>query len=161
MMLPDLPLASTHGDTVNLSSLCGLVVIFIYPMTGRPDTSLPEGWDQIPGTRGCTPQACSFRDYHDEMRQLNVTVYGVSTQSTAYQQEAADRLHLPFALLSDMDLEFVNLLSLPTIEVEDKTLSKRITLVCQDGIIVKVFYPVFPPDKNADEVINYLKQRQG
>ena len=161
MKIPDLSLASTRGDEINLSSLCGLTVIYIYPTTGRPDTRLPDGWDQIPGARGCTPQSCSFRDHHDELRKLNAEVYGLSTQSTAYQQEAAERLHLPFALLSDEGLKLVEKLSLPTMEVEGKTLTMRTTLICDNGMITKVFYPVFPPDQNANEVINYLKHKQG
>jgi peroxiredoxin len=161
MTIPEVTLASTQGVKVNLSSLSGLTVIYIYPMTGRPDTPLPEGWDKIPGARGCTPQSCSFRDHHEELKQLGAEVYGLSTQSTAYQQEAAERLHLPFALLSDEGLNLVEKLSLPTMEVEGKTLTKRTTLICDNGVITKVFYPVFPPDQNANEIINYLKHKQG
>lgn len=156
MVLPQLSLASTHGKTVNLATISGLAIIYIYPMTGRPDTPLPDGWDQIPGARGCTPQACAFRDHHEELMQLGTVVYGLSTQSMLYQQEAAERLHLPFALLSDEALQLVDALSLPTIVSAGKTLIKRITLVCKDGVIVKVFYPVFPPDQNASAVIDYL-----
>ena len=159
MSLPHLSLASTKGGEINLSSLSGLTVIYIYPMTGRPDTPLPDGWDQIPGARGCTPQSCSFRDYYEELNQFNATVFGLSTQSTVYQQEAAERRHLPFALLSDEGLKLAEALSLPTMEVEGKTLIKRTTLICNNGVIKKVFYPVFPPDQSASEVINYLGSR--
>ena len=160
MSLPDLSLASTKGGEVNISSLSGLTVIYIYPMTGRPDIPLPDGWDQIPGARGCTPQSCSFRDNYEELNRLNATVYGLSTQSTSYQQEAAERLHLPFALLSDESLKLVEVLSLPTMAVENKTLIKRITLICNNGIITKVFYPVFPPDQSANVVIDFLNEQK-
>jgi len=161
MKIPDLALASTQGGEINLSSLCGLTVIYIYPMTGRPDMPLPEGWNHIPGARGCTPQSCSFRDHHEELKHLGAEVFGLSTQSTAYQQEAAERLHLPFALLSDEGLKLVEKLSLPVMQVEGKTLMMRTTLVCDNGVIKKVFYPVFPPDQNVNDVINYLTHKQG
>lgn len=157
--LPDLSLASTKGGEVNMSSLLGLTVIYIYPMTGRPDVPLPDGWDQIPGARGCTPQSCSFRDHYEELSRLNTTVYGLSTQSTSYQQEAAERLHLPFALLSDEALQFSKALSLPTMDVEGQTLIQRLTLICKDKEIKHVFYPVFPPDQSASEVIKYLSEQ--
>ena len=160
MHLPELSLASTHGELITLSTLTGTTVIYIYPMTGRPDTPLPVGWDQIPGARGCTPQSCSFRNHYSELHSLNAQVYGLSTQATSYQQEAVERLHLPFALLSDESLELVKALSLPTLQIEGKTLIKRITLICENGKIVKVFYPVFPPDKNAKDVISYLKKKK-
>jgi peroxiredoxin len=158
--LPNLSLASTKGGEINLSSLSGLTVIYIYPMIGRPDTPLPDGWDQIPGARGCTPQSCSFRDLHEELSKLNATIFGLSTQSTSYQQEAAERLHLPFVLLSDESLKLVEALSLPTIDVENKTFIKRITLICNNDIITKVFYPVFPPGQGASVVIDYLNEQQ-
>jgi len=154
--LPQISLPSTQGGAIRLASLDGITVIYIYPMTGRPDVPLPDGWDEIPGARGCTPQSCSFRDHHKELKQLNADVYGLSTQSTSYQTEASERLHLPFALLSDTNLEFAKSLNLPTLKVDDMTLIKRITLVCRNGYIEKVFYPVFPPDRNADEVLKYL-----
>lgn len=157
MALPDLSLASTSGTEVSLSSLSGITIIYIYPMTGRPDTPLPDGWDQIPGARGCTPQACSFRDHHAELKILNAGVYGLSAQATAYQQEAVERLHLPYALLSDAALDFAGALILPTMNVDGNTLIKRITLVCNNRIIEKVFYPVIPPDQSAKAVIDYLR----
>lgn len=158
--IPDVTLASTKGGNVNLSSLRGLTVIYIYPMTGQPDAPLPEGWDKIPGARGCTPQSCSFRDHHEELKQLGAKVYGLSTQSTAYQLEVAERLHLPFALLSDEGLKLVEKLSLPTMMVGKNTLTKRTTLICDNNLITKVFYPVYPPDQNANEVINFIKYKQ-
>ena len=158
MQLPDLALSSTRGDQVNLAALTGLTVIYIYPMTGQPGVALPEGWDQIPGARGCTPQACSFRDHRQTLDDLNVRVFGLSTQSTRYQSEAAERLHLPFALLSDESLLFCRALSLPFMQIEGQTLLKRTTLICDDTHIKQVFYPVFPPDKNAEQVIDWLQK---
>ncbi|MEZ0122170.1 MAG: peroxiredoxin [Candidatus Reddybacter sp.] len=159
MHLPNISLASTQGGEVNLSLLSGLTVIYIYPMSGRPGVPLPDGWDQIPGARGCTPQACALRDHSAELKQLNARVFGLSTQSGAYQLEAAERLHLPFALLSDASLAFARKLSLPTMDIEGQTLMKRITLVCDSREIVQVFYPVFPPDASAKQVINWLRRQ--
>jgi peroxiredoxin len=157
MRLPSVPLASTSGEIVDLSALPGRTVVYCYPMTGRPDRSLPAGWDEIPGARGCTPQTCSFRDHHAELRSLGASVFGSSTQDTEYQREAATRLHLPFALLSDSDLAFAGALGLPTFEVDGMVLLKRLTLVIDDGWIEKVFYPVFPPDRSAEEVVEWLE----
>jgi peroxiredoxin len=159
MHLSPIPLPSTAGGTVDLSSLRGRTVVYCYPMTGRPDRSLPAGWDEIPGARGCTPQSCSFRDHHAELGALGARVFGLSTQDTEYQREAAERLHLPFALLSDEDLAFAAALRLPTFEAEGAVLLKRLTLVIDDGEITKVFYPVFPPDKSAEEVIGWLERQ--
>jgi peroxiredoxin len=157
MRLPPVSLAATSGEVVDLSTLAGRTVVYCYPMTGRPDRSLPTGWDEIPGARGCTPQSCSFRDHHAELRALGASVFGLSTQDTDYQSEAATRLHLPFALLSDADLAFARALGLPTFEVEGMVLLKRLTLVIDEGWIEKVFYPVFPPDKSAEEVVEWLE----
>ena len=157
MRLPSVPLASTSGEIVDLSALPGKTVVYCYPMTGRPDRSLPAGWDEIPGARGCTPQSCSFRDHHAELRSLGASVFGSSTQDTEYQREAATRLHLPFALLSDSDLAFAGALGLPTFEVDGMVLLKRLTLVIDEGWIEKVFYPVFPPDRSAEEVVEWLE----
>jgi peroxiredoxin len=161
MRLPSLPLTSTAGESVDLSTLPGKTVVYCYPMMGRPGSDLPAGWDEIPGARGCTPQACSFRDHHAEITTLGARVFGVSTQSTAYQREAAGRLHLPFELLSDEDLAFARALELPTFEADGMVLLKRLTLIIDDGRIEKVFYPVFPPDRNADEVVEYLEGANG
>jgi peroxiredoxin len=157
MRLPPVSLASTSGEVVDLSALPGRTVVYCYPMTGRPDRSLPAGWDEIPGARGCTPQSCSFRDHHAELRALGAGVFGLSTQDTDYQREAATRLHLPFALLSDADLAFAGALGMPTFEVEGMVLLKRLTLIIDEGWIEKVFYPVFPPDRSAEEVVEWLE----
>lgn len=125
-------------------------------MTGRPDQPLPEGWDHIPGARGCTPQACSFRDHYHELALLHTQVFGISTQSSPYQQEAKQRLHLPFELLSDSSLQLEQALNLPTFTLEGKHLYKRLTMICSQGQIKKVFYPVFPPDQHIDEVLTWL-----
>jgi peroxiredoxin len=143
---------------VDLSGLSGRTVVYCYPRTGRPDEDLPQGWDEIPGARGCTPQSCAFRDHHAELQALGTRVFGLSTQSTEYQREAAGRLHLPFGLLSDEGLTFAKALGLPTFEVEEMTLIKRLTLVIDDGRIEKVFYPVFPPNENAQEVVGWLRR---
>lgn len=156
MRLPPVALPSTSGEPVNLSILPGKTVVYGYPRTGRPGENLPRGWDEIPGARGCTPQSCAFRDHHAELRALGVRVFGLSTQDTGYQREAVERLRLPFELLSDEGLAFTRALSLPTFEVEGMTLIKRLTFVVHDGQIEKVFYPVFPPGKNADEVVEWL-----
>ena len=156
MRLPSVPLTSTAGQPIDLLSLPGKTVVYCYPMTGRPGSDLPAGWDEIPGARGCTPQSCAFRDHHAEIIALGARVFGLSTQSTGYQREAAGRLHLPFELLSDEELAFAKALDLPTFEVEGMVLLKRLTLIIDDGRIVKVFYPVFPPDRNAEEVVEYL-----
>ena len=157
--LPPIPLASTGGETVDLSALAGRTVVYCYPMTGRPDRSLPAGWDEIPGARGCTPQSCSFRDHHAELQALGTRVFGLSTQDTEYQREAAARLRLAFALLSDENLVFAEALDLPTFEVEGMVLLKRLTLVIKDGRIEKVFYPVFPPDRSAQDVVEWLERQ--
>ena len=157
--LPSLPLASTAGDAVDLSALPGLTIVYCYPMTGRPDKDLPDGWDEIPGARGCTPQSCAFRDHHAEIQALGARVFGLSTQSTDYQREAALRLHLPYELLSDDGLDFAHALELPTFEVEGETLLERLTFASENGRITKVFYPVFPPGENASRVIEWLESR--
>jgi peroxiredoxin len=156
MHLPDLTLPATDGTQVNLARLPGRHVIYLYPMTGRPDRKLPDGWNEIPGARGCTPQSCSFRDHYAELQALNTGVFGLSTQSSDYQQEARERLHLPFQLLSDEGLKLKAALGLPTFEVGGAQLYKRLTLVIDGGKIVKVFYPVFPPDRSGEETIRWL-----
>ncbi|MGC4402755.1 peroxiredoxin [Methyloversatilis sp. MC4-4] len=158
-LLPALALPATDGRTVHLSTLPGLQVIYIYPMTGRPGVPLPEGWDAIPGARGCTPQSCAFRDHHTELAALGAGVFGLSTQDSDYQREAATRLHLPFPLLSDGDLALRDALSLPVFEVDGRLLYRRLTLIADAARIVKVFYPVFPPDRNAADVVAWLRAR--
>jgi peroxiredoxin len=158
MKLPDLALPATDGAPVNLSTLKGRTVVYVYPRTGVPGTDLPPGWNDIPGARGCTPQSCSFRDHFGELKRFGVAqLFGLSTQDTAYQQEAATRLHLPFAILSDEKLALTKALNLPTFVTSGMTLIKRMALVIDDGVIVKAFYPVFPPDKSAEEVIAWLQ----
>ena len=127
---------------------------------GRPDSEMPQGWDEIPGVRGCTPQSCAFRDHHAELRALGARVYEISAQDVAFQKKIAERLRLPFGLLSDEDLILAEALSLPTFEVEGLRLLRRLTLIVADGQIQKVFYPVFPPDKNAEEVVRWLSAQQ-
>ena len=156
LRLPSVPLLSTAGRLVDLSSLPGRTVVYCYPRTGRPDQEPPQGWNEIPGARGCTPQSCAFRDHHRELQALGARLFGLSTQETDYQREAAERLHLPFELLSDARLAFARALRLPTFEVESVTLIKRLTLIIRDGYIEKVFYPVFPPDAHPEEVIGWL-----
>lgn len=158
MSLPDVTLPATKGAAVTLSQLRGLSVFYIYPMTGRPDRDLPDGWDQIPGARGCTPQSCSFRDHFAALREWGVAqLFGVSTQQRDYQMEAAARLQLPFPLLSDADQALGQALTLPGITVEGKYLHKRLTMIAKDGVVAKVFYPVFPPDEDAENVISWLR----
>lgn len=155
---PDLALPATQGPAVNLARLKGRTVVYIYPRTGVPGVDPPEGWDQIPGARGCTPQSCSFRDHYDELRRLGVAnIFGLSTQDSGYQREAALRLHLPFTILSDEKLAAAKALNLPTFSVAGMTLLKRMALIIDDGVISKVFYPVFPPDRNAADVIAWLQ----
>ena len=156
MRLASIPLLSTAGRRVDLESLSGRTVVYCYPRTGRPDQPIPTGWNEIPGARGCTPQSCAFRDNHIKFESLGARVFGLSTQDSDYQREVVQRLHLPFELLSDSELAFTRSLRLPTFEVESMTLVKRLTLVIDDGKITKVFYPVFPPDKNAAEVLEWL-----
>lgn len=158
MKLPDLALPATEGAPVNLGKLKGRTVVYVYPRTGVPGVDPPDGWDQIPGARGCTPQSCSFRDHFGELKRLGVAqLYGLSSQDTAYQREAALRLHLPFPVLSDEKLALTKALNLPTFSAAGMTLIKRMALVVDDGQITKAFYPVFPPDKNAAEVIAWIQ----
>ena len=158
MKLPKISLVGTNGSTVDLGDIPGLFVLYVYPMTGLPGVPLPDGWDGIPGARGCTPQACSFRDHYSELKSLNASVFGLSAQSTEYQKEARDRLHLPFELLCDSGYLLKQILRLPTLSVGNKELYKRLTLIIENGQIRKVFYPVFPSDKNAVDVIAWLRQ---
>lgn len=155
-----IPLQATDGTTVDLSVLLGTVVVYAYPRTGRPGVENPEGWDLIPGARGCTPQSCAFRDHFEELKGLGVRrLFGLSTQDTVYQREGAKRLHLPFPILSDEKLRFTEAMRLPTFRTSGMTLLKRLTLVIHDGIIQHVFYPVFPPDQNATEIAAWLTAR--
>jgi peroxiredoxin len=157
--LPDMELPATDGAAVNLSKLKGRTVVYIYPRTRVPGIDPPAGWDQIPGARGCTPQSCSFRDHFGELKRLGVAqLYGLSTQDTAYQREAATRLHLPFAILSDAELKLTQAMRLPTFTVDGMTLIKRMAWVIDDAVVSHVFYPVFPPDQSAGDVVAWLKR---
>ncbi|MBI5131805.1 MAG: peroxiredoxin [Rhodopseudomonas palustris] len=157
--VPSVPLPATNGDSVDLSALPGRTVVFAYPRTGEPgQIALVDDWDMIPGARGCTPQTCSFRDLFAELKAAGASqVVGLSTQSTAYQAEMATRLHLPFPVLSDDKLALATAMKLPTMQVADMTLLKRMALIVDDGRITHVFYPVFPPDRNAGDVLAWLK----
>jgi peroxiredoxin len=159
MHLPDVALESTHGRRVDLArEPSRLLVIYCYPRTGRPDQAIPDGWDAIPGARGCTPQNCSFRDHHAAFQSLGGAVYGLSTQTPEYQQEMAQRLRLPYEVLSDQELRFVRALRLPTFEFGGETLIKRLSMVARDGIIEHVVYPVFPSDSDAGEILAWLRK---
>jgi peroxiredoxin len=155
-VVPAISLKATTGDSVELGRLQGGTVLFCYPRTGRPDEELPPGWNAIPGARGCTPEACGFRDAHDQFTELGFRVLALSTQDADYQREMAERLHLPFPVLSDERLELTRELGLPTFETRGWTLLKRLTLVIENGRIGHVFYPVFPPDAHAGEVLDWL-----
>ena len=157
LALPSLTLPSTLGGSTDLATLAAeRLVAYVYPRTGTPGQASPAGWDDIPGARGCTPQSCAYRDSLAEFERLGATVIGISAQDPAEQQEFAEREHIPFALFSDAGLRLAAELSLPTFEVEGMTLYRRLTLVADAGKIVKAFYPVFPPDRDAAEVLAWL-----
>ena len=162
MTVPDVALTATDRTQVTLAKIPGRVVVFAYPRTGVPgQVSLVDDWDMIPGARGCTPQTCAFRDLHKVMIAAGAArVFGLSTQDPAYQHEAAERLHLPFPLLSDENLALTKALRLPTMQVAGMTLIKRLALVIDDASISRVFYPVFPPDRNAGDVLAWLEQNR-
>ena len=159
MTIPPVSLRATNDTAVTLSELTGRTVVFGYPRTGEPGKiGLVDDWDMIPGARGCTPQTCSFRDLFAELKAAGAKhVFGLSTQSNEYQTEMAGRLHLPFPVLSDEQLELSDALSLPTMDVADLTMIKRLAMIIDDGKITHVFYPVFPPDRNAGDVLEWLK----
>ena len=160
MAIPEVSLLATDDTSVTLAALPGRTVVFAYPRTGEPGKiALVDDWDMIPGARGCTPQTCAFRDLFAELKAAGAAqVFGLSTQSNAYQTEMASRLHLPFPVLSDEKLELTHALELPTIEVAGLTLIKRLALIVDDGRITHAFYPVFPPDRNAGDVLAWLKE---
>jgi peroxiredoxin len=157
---PHLHLPSTTGETIRLDALGpGRTVLYIYPLTGRPGTDLPQGWDLIPGARGCTPEACGFRDHHQDLLAAGAArVFGLSSQDTSYQREVVERLHLPFQMLSDPALNLADALGLPTFQADGITLYKRLTLIIRGNVIEHVFYPVFPPDKHAQQVLAWLRE---
>jgi peroxiredoxin len=154
MRLPEVSLISTSGKIFRFND--EKLVIYVYPLTGQPNVALPEGWDEIPGARGCTPQACDFSEHFQQFQRLNTRVFGLSTQTTAYQLELKNRLHLPFDLLSDSDFQLKKTLNLPTFQVGELVLYKRLTLIIEQNIIKKVFYPVFPPNQHAAQVLDWL-----
>jgi peroxiredoxin len=159
MQLPNILLQSTSGELVHLSDVGALrAVVYCYPMTGVPGKPLPEGWDLIPGARGCTPQTCGFRDRFGEFSLLKAKVFGLSTQMTEYQAEMVKRLNVPFKVLSDAEYKFCDALRLPTFDVEGTRLLKRLTLILRDGKIEEVFYPVFPPNASAQQALDWLKK---
>ena len=158
MAVPKVELRSTKDRWVDLSAQTApRVVVYCYPRTGVPGQPLLPGWDAIPGARGCTPETCGFRDHHKDLQKLGAEVFGLSTQTTEYQKEMVERLHVPCEVLSDVDLVFVHALRLPTFDIEGMTLVKRLTLVLSRQHIEKVFYPIFPPDTHAAEVVEWLR----
>ena len=163
MSLPPVTLTSSSERTVNMAALRGLHVIYIYPMSSENDSVLPDNWDSIPGARGCTPQSCSFRDHQNELSEFGAKVFGLATQSPQYLAGEVARIHLPYELLSDENLVLQRALSLPSFDVKvaGTTVLKRVTLICRDTRIVHVFYPVFPPDKSAQQVVDWLKETKG
>ena len=159
--IPELLLPSTDGYPINLAQTRGCTVLFCYPRTGHPDEPIPEAWNALPGARGCTPQCCAFRDHFRELTAAGAShIFGLSTQEPDCQSEAVKRLELPYPLLSDLDLKFAHALALPTFQFNAKTLIKRLTLIIDNGSIAKVFYPVFPPDKSAEETLEWLMQNR-
>lgn len=160
MSLPPVNLVSSSRQLVNMAALRGLNVIYIYPMSGEDDSVLPDNWDSIPGARGCTPQSCSFRDHQKELSEFGANVFGLATQTSDYLAGEVTRIHLPYDLLSDEHLAFQSALSLPVfdIKVAGTTVLKRVTLICDDARISHIFYPVFPPDKSAQHVVDWLRQ---
>lgn len=162
LRLPSLPLPATDGGELDMAQLSsGLLVAYFYPRTGTPGEPLPDGWDEIPGARGCTPQSCAYRDSLAELGELGAKVVGVSAQSQAEQREFAAREHIPFALLSDPELHLAAALGLPTFNAGAMTLYKRLTLIAAEGAVIKAVYPVFPPDRDAARVIAWLRKEPG
>jgi peroxiredoxin len=159
MRAPHAVLPSTRGRQVDVAALgTGRTVLYLYPRTGRPDRKVPPGWDAIPGARGCTPESCGFRDHFAELKTLGAGVFGVSTQDSGYQREVVERLELPFELLSDAKFELTEAMSLPTFQFEGERLLKRLTMVVRNGQVQHVFYPVFPPDRHAEEGLAWIAQ---
>lgn len=160
MSLPAIQLKATSGRSVSLQTLNQPTIIFFYPRTGEPDKPAPADWDLIPGARGCTPQSCGFRDLYREFQQLGYQIFGFSSQDTDYQKEFVQRNHIPFEILSDAQFEFIDYMNLPTFEYEGLRLVKRMAWVIQEGVVQKVFYPIFPPNENASAVLSWLKSRR-
>ena len=154
--LISVPLQATDNSLIDLSKMFGTTVVFIYPMSGLPGIDLPVGWDDIPGARGCTPQACSYRDKYPEVKKHVDNLFGLSVQGTGYQRELKVRVTLPYEILSDSEFKFASALKLPTFEVNGLKLLNRLTLIIIDGVIVKHHYPVFPSNKDVDWVLNFF-----
>lgn len=157
--IPDLAFSSTGGGKVDLTTRPGRTIVYLYPKTGRPDKAMPEGWDAIPGARGCTPESCGFRDHYQDIINARASVFGLSSQDTAYQSEMADRLRLPFAVLADPDFLLADSLDLPTFEVAGDRLYTRLTMAILDGLVEHVWYPVFPTNTHAQIVVRWLAGR--
>src|SRR6201998_1034649 len=162
LTVPSISLVATDDTSVRLSALKGRIVVFADPRTGEPGKiALVDDWDMIPRARGCTPQTCAFRDLFAYLKAAGAShVFGLSTQDNAYQTEMASRLHLPFPVLSDEKLELTRALDLPTMEVAGLTMIKRLAMIVDDARIARVFYPVFPPDRNAGDVLTWLKENR-
>lgn len=160
LAVPALTLATSDGSTVELAALgSGRTIIYLYPMTGDPSGELPDGWDAIPGARGCSTEACDFRDHHADLHTAGVShVFGLSSQPPEYQAEVVERLHLPFAMISDVDFALADSLTLPTFSAPGhERLYSRLTLVINNGLIEHVFYPIFPPNTHAQQVLEWLR----
>lgn len=157
--IPHLSVLSTAGRVVALDELGpGRTILYLYPLTGGPDIDLPDGWDTIPGARGCTTEACDFRDHHSDLLDAGATaVFGLSCQDSDYQREVVDRLRLPFDMLSDVELGLAEKLNLPTFHAGGRTLYKRLTLVIAGSAVQHAFYPIFPPNRHAQEVLAWLR----
>lgn len=158
-IMPAVELRASNSTKINLADDLGTIAVFAYPRTARPDQGMPADWDMIPGARGCTPQACSYRDLSVQMKLAGIDhIFGLSAQNSSYQQEAASRLHLPYLLLSDSELKLTHALKLPTMQVEGRVLLKRLTMILHAGKIIETFYPVFPPDENAAAVLTWSRE---
>lgn len=158
LRMPDLSLESTSGKPVRLINVPSKTVFFFYPRTGRPEAPAPPDWDLIPGARGCTPQSCGFRDNMQKFAKMGISIYGISSQDTDYQKEFASRMNIPYEILSDKNFLLTDSLKLPTFQYNGTRLIKRLALYVEQGIIKKAFYPVFPPDRNADDILVWLKK---
>lgn len=157
---PSILLTSTNSLTIDITTFAEPIVLYCYPRTGQPDKDPPIGWNQIPGARGCTPQCLGYRDAYDAFKKLGFQVFGLSTQSTEYQMEAVNRLDLPFPLLSDSEFRLTNQLNLPTFEIASMKVIKRLTMLISNSKIIKVFYPVFPSDKDAEIVLKWVNENK-
>jgi peroxiredoxin len=160
MRIPDVVLPSSMGDVALAALAADRLVLYFYPQTGPPDKAIPPGWDELPGARGCTPQSCGFRDHAAELTAFAARVAGVSSQSLSEQQEFAARTKIPFPVISDDGFVLAARLSLPTFEFDGRRFYKRVALIAENGVVVKVFYPVFPPDRNAADVLDWLSRHR-